>query len=75
MCRPSAKHGKFPPHARKTSGTQGSMDVTNSVIEFDDFFCVLIDGAVRKPFLLYRRYGSLSGYIVLATGDVKLING
>ena len=50
------------------------MDVTNSVIEFDDFFCVLIDGAVRKPFLLYRRYGSLSGYIVLATSDVKLIN-
>ena len=23
MCRPSAKHRKFPPHARKTSGTQG----------------------------------------------------
>ena len=48
---------------------------------FDNFSCVMIDGAVRvrKPFLLYHRYGSLSGYIrfsniVLATGDVKLIN-
>ena len=40
---------------------------------FDDFSCVIIDG-VRKPFLLYGRYGSLSGYIVLATSDVKLIN-
>ena len=40
---------------------------------FDDFSCVMIDG-VRKPFLLYGRYGSLSRYIVLATSDVKLIN-
>ena len=38
---------------------------------FDDFSCVMIDG-VRKPFLLYGRYGSLSRYIVLATSDVKL---
>ena len=51
-----------------------SMDVTNSVMEFDDFSWVMIDGAVRKPFLLYGRYGSLSGYIVLPTSDVKLIN-
>ena len=47
---------------------------------FHDFSFVMIHGAVRvrKPFLLYRRYGSLSGYIrfsniVLATGDVKLL--
>lgn len=62
--------------ANKIAGISSdfSMDATNSVIDVYAFSCVMIDGAVRKPFLLYGRYGSLSGYIVLATGDVKLIN-
>ena len=38
---------------------------------FDDFSCVMIDGALRKPFLLYGRYGSLSGYIVLAARKLE----
>ena len=53
MCRPSANTEKFPPHARKTSGTQGNVTMLQGKpLEFSDFHRFAANAVSVNTFLL-----------------------